>query len=125
MKIQEIWVVTSKSENTKKDKPTVGTFKTAGTLESSTDVVEGMVKFELEKTENDNENEFEKFLSKTNEVIKVVAENLSNSVENVENLSEMEIEFSLSFTEKLGIKIFEIGSQQSLKVKIKLQKNKK
>jgi len=36
-------------------------------------------------------------------------------------LEEIELEFGISFTEKLSIKIFEASSNQSINVKLKLK----
>jgi len=103
-----------------------GIQKTAGTFDMPVDVVNSAVKLDWghDKTPKDEPATFEKLLGKTNALIKTIANNLSESVEDVKNLSEMEIEFSLGFTEKLSILVFEFGSNQSLKVKIKLQKAK-
>jgi predicted nucleic acid-binding Zn-ribbon protein len=73
-------------------------------------------------TDKGKKSKFEKLLENTNDAIKKIADKLGDSVNTENNISEMEIEFGIGFTEGLNLKIFEIGSNQSIKVKVKIQK---
>ncbi len=98
------------------------TKKTAGTQDMLIDVVDGRVRMDLEKTDNGLPDKFTQLLDDTNLVIKEIADSLGNSVAEVENLEEMDVEFGIGNTEKLNLGVFELGGNQSLKVKIKLKK---
>jgi hypothetical protein len=121
----DIFIRTIKIEEVKKEEILQeGIQKTVGTLDMPIDVIDGMVKLKLRRENEEQESRFEKLLAQTNEVIHTIADNLSKSIENVAHLSEMEIEFGIGITEKLNLGIFELGANQSLKVKIKLAKPK-
>lgn len=122
MELKEIYVTTIKAQNGESEEPEEGTQQTVGTLDMPIDVVGSMVKMRVKKNKDEKESQFEKLLTRTNEAIKLVADKLTDSVKNTENVSELEVEFGISFTEKAGIKIFELSSQQSIKVRMKLQK---
>ena len=68
-------------------------------------------------------NTFQKLLAKTSEHIETIANELGSSLKNSQNLSEMEVEFSIGFTEKLNVYIFEGSSDQSIKITMKFQKS--
>lgn len=121
MELKEIYVTAVKSNTQNDDEPIEGTHNTAETVDQPIDIIGSMVKMKVEKQKEEKQSQFEKLLVKTNEAINLVADNLSASLKNTENVSELEVEFGLSFTEKAGIKIFELSSQQSVKVKMKLQ----
>ena len=57
-----------------------------------------------------------------NSQIKNLANSLSKSFLELDNVSEMEIEFGIGITKKLGLSIFELGSNKSIKIKVKLKK---
>lgn len=79
--------------------------------------------FKSRKAE-DSGKTLEKALVKAKDVVMVVAKKLGESVDEIENLSEMEIEFGIGFSQKLDLWLFDAGSEQTLKVKLKLTKQK-
>jgi len=64
-------------------------------------------------------------LTETQGIIERIANGISQSFKKMEDASEMQIEFGLSFSEKLGIRIFEVAANQSLTVTIKYTKPSK
>jgi hypothetical protein len=127
MENSEIFIRTISVENFGKSKSTLkeGIQKTVG---------EGLLlpidptnfhKIDLDEKLPDGEKakKFQKLLAKTSNLIETVANELGSSLKNSQNLSEMEVEFSLGFTEKLNILMFEGSSDQSIKVTMKFQKS--
>ncbi len=79
--------------------------------------------FKTRKPE-DKEKTLEKVLIKAKDAVTAVAKKLGESAHEIENLSEMEIEFGIGFSQKLDLWLFGAGSDQTLKVKLKLTKPK-
>lgn len=117
-----ISVIDSESKKIQDNRIHEGIQKTAGILDMPIDVISGMVKVSLNKKNDKGQNKLNELLEHTNKTIGQIANSLSQSMGDVPNLAEMDIEFGIGFTEGLKLGIFGIGSQQSLKVKIKLQK---
>jgi len=112
----EIYIRTTATEVTNRND-----YSQDGIQKTSKKAEDGLEKIDLEVKE-DNKSKFDELLQKTNEIIHKIADNLSHSVDEVNNLTEMEIEFGIGFTQGLKLGIFETGSNQSINVKIKLQK---
>ncbi len=74
-----------------------------------------------EKDENEKTPLLEKVLTETNKVINKIVENIAENV-NHEKVKSIEVEFGISFAEKLQIYVFEAGSEQSLKFKVTIEK---
>lgn len=64
----------------------------------------------------------EEITKKTGSIITCIDNNLSEEFNKIGNAKEMVIEFELSFNEKLVIRIFEVGSNQSIRVTLKFTK---
>lgn len=121
MEIKEVILTTIN----RKDEPAEiqqGIKKTAGFGEMPVDITRNKVTLSTERDNPDKPSKFENLLIQTNEVIELIASNLATSLNLNPNVSEMEIDFGISFTESLGIKIFELSSEQSISIKIKLLK---
>lgn len=70
----------------------------------------------------DKQKTLEKALIKAKDAVTAVAKKLGESANEIENLSEMEIEFGIGFSQKLDLWLFGAGSDQTLKVKLKITK---
>jgi hypothetical protein len=123
----EIFIKTMKTENKKNNKNNLeeGTTKTVGTLDLFYDPINCAVKAKLEKDKQKDDKTpiLETVLQKVNEVTGVIVDNLSLNFNN-ENVSKLEIEFGIALKENLKLYIFEVGSEQSIKFKITLEKQK-
>ena len=64
---------------------------------------------------------FKKLMTATKSKIKTVVEEMTELKE-IQNVKAVELEFGIGFTQKLGISIFELGGNQSLKVKVIIEK---
>ncbi len=125
MKDSSIFITTVNIEEKVKQKDEInenGIQKTVGTVDFIVDPINSTKRIDLQEKDKNGKNKFEKLLGKTNDTIKTIAENLKQSVEDDENIEEIEIDFGIAFTQGLNIKLFEIGAKQSLNVKIKLKK---
>jgi hypothetical protein len=102
-----------------------GITKTAGTLDMFFDPIESAVRVQLEndKQKDDKTPILETVLQKVNAVTKTIVDNLSQNLKN-ENVSRLEIEFGLALKGNLKLYIFEAGSEQSIKFKITIEKQK-
>lgn len=96
--------------------------KTAGRLEMQNNVISNMVEVNLNKKSEKGNNKLNELLENANEIIGQIASSFSQSINAVPNHKETEIEFGIGITEGLKLGIFSLGSQQSIKVKIKLAK---
>ncbi len=64
---------------------------------------------------------FKKLMTATKNKIKTVVEEMAE-LEEIQNVKAIELEFGVGFTQKLGVSIFELGGNQSLKVKVIIEK---
>ena len=64
---------------------------------------------------------FKKLMTATKNKIKTVVEEMAELKE-IQNVKAIELEFGVGFTQKLGVSIFELGGNQSLKVKVIIEK---
>lgn len=121
----EIYIKTQADENQKKSGLQEGSSK----LSARHDMMYHTIRKKVALNEKDNENRteeekapfLENILSKTNQVIDKVVENIAQNIKH-ENVKTVEVEFGISFSEKMNIYLFETGAQQSLKFKVTIEK---